>query len=176
MRTYTPKASEITRAWHIIDATDVVLGRLASQTAILLRGKHKATYAPHVDTGDFVIIINAEKVQLTGDKRQEHFYWHTGYPGGIKSRTKAQILEGAHPERAQPPQRERQSDGPRLTGQTLHPVHGVLAHDGDNGVVRRDKSGKQGISPSGEATRARFRQHAPTLRTGPREQTAHLVA
>ncbi|WP_306514686.1 50S ribosomal protein L13, partial [Janibacter hoylei] len=68
MRTYTPKGGDITRQWHIIDATDVVLGRLASQAAVLLRGKHKTTFAPHVDTGDFVIIINADKIALTGAK------------------------------------------------------------------------------------------------------------
>ena len=79
MRTYTPKPGEITRTWHVIDATDVVLGRLASQTAILLRGKHKATFAPHVDVGDFVIIINAEKVALTGAKlQQKKAYHHSG--------------------------------------------------------------------------------------------------
>mgnify|MGYP003383578285 CR=1 FL=1 len=100
MRTYTPKAGEITRAWHVIDATDVVLGRLASQTAILLRGKHKPTFAPHVDTGDFVIIINAEKVVFTGKKREDKiFYWHTGWIGGIKERSMAQILDGRFPER-----------------------------------------------------------------------------
>ena len=86
MRTYTPKAGEITRAWHVIDATDVVLGRLASQTAILLRGKHKPTFAPHVDTGDFVVIINADKVVLTGAKAaQKRAYRHSGFPGGLKS-------------------------------------------------------------------------------------------
>lgn len=100
MRTYTPKASEITRAWHIIDATDVVLGRLASQTAILLRGKHKATYAPHVDTGDFVIIINAEKVALTGAKlEKKKAYRHSGYPGGLTATSYTQLLE-QHPTRA----------------------------------------------------------------------------
>ena len=100
MRTYTPKGGEITRQWHIIDATDVVLGRLASQAATLLRGKHKTTLAPHVDTGDFVIIINADKVQMTGNKRDDKkYYWHTGHPGGIKHRTARQVLEGAHPER-----------------------------------------------------------------------------
>lgn len=100
MRTYTPKASEITRAWHVIDATDVVLGRLASQTAILLRGKHKATYAPHVDTGDFVIIINAEKVALTGAKlEQKKAYRHSGYPGGLTATSYTQLLE-QHPTRA----------------------------------------------------------------------------
>ena len=94
MRTYTPKAAEITRQWHVIDATDVVLGRLASQTASLLRGKHKATFAPHVDTGDFVIIINAEKVALTGAKlEQKRAYRHSGYPGGLKSESYAQLLD-----------------------------------------------------------------------------------
>ncbi|GAA1153767.1 50S ribosomal protein L13 [Ornithinicoccus hortensis] len=100
MRTYTPKASEITRAWHVIDATDVVLGRLASQAAILLRGKHKTTYAPHVDTGDFVIIINAEKVALTGAKlEQKKAYRHSGFPGGLTAVGYEQLLE-KHPTRA----------------------------------------------------------------------------
>lgn len=100
MRTYTPKASEITRAWHVIDATDVVLGRLASQAAILLRGKHKATYAAHVDTGDFVIIINAEKFALTGAKmEQKKAYRHSGYPGGLTATGYDQMLE-QHPTRA----------------------------------------------------------------------------
>jgi large subunit ribosomal protein L13 len=99
MKTFTATPADIEKKWILIDAEGVVLGRLASIVAMRLRGKHKATYTPHMDMGDNVIVINAEKVQLTGDKRQENFYWHTGYPGGIKSRTKAQILEGAHPER-----------------------------------------------------------------------------
>jgi large subunit ribosomal protein L13 len=100
MRTYTPKASEVTRAWHVIDATDIVLGRLASQTAILLRGKHKTIFAPHVDTGDFVIIINADKIALTGAKlEQKKAYRHSGYPGGLKAETYQQLLE-KHPTRA----------------------------------------------------------------------------
>ena len=93
MRTYTPKPGEITRTWHVIDATDVVLGRLASQTAILLRGKHKTTFAPHVDGGDFVIIINAEKVALTGAKlEQKKAYRHSGFPGGLKSTSYTELL------------------------------------------------------------------------------------
>ncbi len=93
MRTYTPKPGEVTRTWHIIDATDVVLGRLASQTAILLRGKHKTTFAPHVDTGDFVIIVNADKVALTGAKlEQKKAYRHSGFPGGLKSTTYQELL------------------------------------------------------------------------------------
>jgi large subunit ribosomal protein L13 len=100
VRTYTPKAGDVTRAWHVIDATDVVLGRLASQTAILLRGKHKTIFAPHVDTGDFVIIINAEKVALTGAKlEKKKAYRHSGYPGGLKAQTYEQMLD-KHPTRA----------------------------------------------------------------------------
>ncbi len=93
MRTYSPKPGEIERRWHVIDATDVVLGRLASQTAILLRGKHKPTFAPHVDTGDFVIIINADKVALTGSKLdQKKAYRHSGYPGGLRATTYAELM------------------------------------------------------------------------------------
>ena len=84
MRTYSPKPADIQREWHVIDAADVVLGRLAVQTATLLRGKHKPTYAPHVDGGDFVIIVNAGKVALSGDKRETKLaYRHSGYPGGL---------------------------------------------------------------------------------------------
>ncbi|MBG6085423.1 50S ribosomal protein L13 [Zhihengliuella flava] len=94
MRTYTPKPGDADRQWHVIDATDVVLGRLASQTATLLRGKHKPTFAPHQDMGDFVIIVNAEKVALTGAKlEQKRAYRHSGYPGGLKSETYAELLE-----------------------------------------------------------------------------------
>ena len=99
-RTYTPKAGEIQRDWLVIDATDVVLGRLASHAAVLLRGKHKPTFANHVDTGDFVIIINAEKVALTGQKlEQKKAYRHSGYPGGLKSVTYDELL-AKNPERA----------------------------------------------------------------------------
>jgi large subunit ribosomal protein L13 len=93
VRTYTPKSGEIQRVWHIIDATDVVLGRLASQTAQLLRGKHKPVFAPHTDTGDFVIIINAEKISLSGNKLADKRAWrHSGYPGGIRSVSYAELM------------------------------------------------------------------------------------
>ncbi|HEX7536293.1 MAG TPA: 50S ribosomal protein L13 [Dermatophilaceae bacterium] len=93
MRTYTPKPAEVERKWLVIDATDVVLGRLASQTAILLRGKHKPTFAPHVDGGDFVIIINADKVVLTGNKMvQKKAYHHSGFPGGLKATSYQDLL------------------------------------------------------------------------------------
>ncbi len=100
MRTYTPKPGEVTRQWHVIDATDIVLGRLASQVAVLLRGKHKPTFAPHVDTGDFVVIVNADKVALTGAKlEQKKAYRHSGFPGGLRSRTYAEMLD-KHPAKA----------------------------------------------------------------------------
>jgi large subunit ribosomal protein L13 len=100
VRTYSPKPGEIERQWHVIDAADVVLGRLASHTATLLRGKHKPVFAPHVDTGDFVIIVNAAKVALTGNKRQQkRAYRHSGYPGGLRSIAYSDLL-AKHPERA----------------------------------------------------------------------------
>ncbi|MGA0567079.1 50S ribosomal protein L13 [Rathayibacter sp. KR2-224] len=93
-RTFSPKASEIQRNWVVIDATDVVLGRLASHTAAILRGKNKPTFAPHVDTGDFVVIINADKVALTGQKAlQKKAYRHSGYPGGLKAVSYSELLE-----------------------------------------------------------------------------------
>jgi large subunit ribosomal protein L13 len=100
VRTYSPKPGEIERHWHVIDAADVVLGRLATHAATLLRGKHKPVFAPHVDTGDFVIVINAEKVALTGNKRQTKVaYRHSGYPGGLKTIRYDELLT-KRPERA----------------------------------------------------------------------------
>jgi large subunit ribosomal protein L13 len=100
VRTYTPKPGDVQRDWYVIDATDVVLGRLASQVAILLRGKHKPTFAPHVDGGDFVIIINADKVALSGNKRETKMaYRHSGYPGGLTATPYGEFLD-TKPERA----------------------------------------------------------------------------
>lgn len=100
MKTYSMKASEIEKKWHIIDATDLVLGRLSSLIAMYLRGKHKPQFTPHMDCGDYVVVVNAEKVHLTGNKlKDKKFYWHTGHPGGIKERTIGKLLEGKHPER-----------------------------------------------------------------------------
>ena len=100
MKTYTAKPADIEKKWILIDAEGVVLGRLASIIAMRLRGKHKATFTPHMDMGDNVIVINADKVQLTGNKRADKtYYWHTGHPGGIKQRTAGQLLEGKFPER-----------------------------------------------------------------------------
>ncbi len=100
MRTYSPKPGDVNREWHVIDATDVVLGRLASQVAVLLRGKHKPIFAPHVDTGDFVIVINAEKVALTGQKREQKMdYRHSGFPGGLRATNYVELL-ATNPRRA----------------------------------------------------------------------------
>ncbi len=100
MRTYSPKPGDIERTWHVIDATDIVLGRLASQAATLLRGKHKPTFAPHMDGGDFVIIINADKVALTGQKlKQKMDYRHSGYPGGLSATSYSELME-SNPRRA----------------------------------------------------------------------------
>jgi large subunit ribosomal protein L13 len=100
MKTYSAKPAEVDKKWLVVDAEGVVLGRLASQVAKILRGKHKPSFTPHVDCGDNVIIVNAEKVRLTGNKAAaKTYYWHTGYAGGIKERKAGEILEGRHPER-----------------------------------------------------------------------------
>ncbi len=99
MKTFTATPADIDKKWILIDAEGVVLGRLAAGIAMRLRGKHKPTFTPHMDMGDNVIVINAEKVQITGNKREERNYRHTGHPGGIKFRTTGQLLDGAHPER-----------------------------------------------------------------------------
>jgi large subunit ribosomal protein L13 len=94
VRTYSPKPGDLTREWHVIDATDVVLGRLAVQVATLLRGKHKPTYAPHVDTGDFVVVINADKIALSGNKRDAKMaYRHSGHPGGLSATPYGELLD-----------------------------------------------------------------------------------
>jgi large subunit ribosomal protein L13 len=100
MKTYTAKPSELNKQWTLIDADGLVLGRLASLIANHLRGKHKVTFTPHMDDGDYIVVINAEKVHLTGKKRHDSiFYYHTGYPGGIKGISKGKILDGKFPER-----------------------------------------------------------------------------
>lgn len=94
LRTYSPKPDDITRAWHIVDADGLVLGRLATEVAAILRGKHKPTFAPHVDTGDHVIVVNADKVVLTSNKADSKLaYRHSGYPGGLRSTSYAELLE-----------------------------------------------------------------------------------
>lgn len=100
MKTYSAKPDEVDKKWVVIDAEDAVLGRLAAQVANILRGKTKPTFTPHIDCGDNVIIVNAEKVRMTGKKRRDKvYYWHTNHPGGIKQRTADQVLSGRYPER-----------------------------------------------------------------------------
>jgi len=100
MKTFSAKPAEVEKKWVLIDADGLVVGRLASLIAMRLRGKHRPGYTPHVDCGDNVIVVNADKVAFTGNKRRDKtYYWHTGYPGGIKQRKAQQILEGRHPER-----------------------------------------------------------------------------
>jgi len=119
MKTYTATPADIEKKWNLIDADGIVLGRLASIIAMRLRGKHKASFTPHMDCGDNVIVVNAEKIQMTGKKREENFYWHTGHPGGIKSRTKQQILDGAHPERVITQAVKRMLPGNKLSRQIM---------------------------------------------------------
>ena len=116
MKTFSATPADIEKKWILIDAEGVVLGRLASIVAMRLRGKHKASFTPHMDMGDNVIVINADKVQMTGKKRTDKkYYWHTGHPGGIKHRTAEQILEGAHPERVVTKAVQRMLPGNRLS-------------------------------------------------------------
>ncbi|MGC8202365.1 50S ribosomal protein L13 [Aliiroseovarius sp. PTFE2010] len=120
MNTFTATPADIDKKWIIIDAEGVVLGRLASIIAMRLRGKHKPSFTPSMDMGDNVIVINADKVQLTGKKRTDKVhYWHTGYPGGIKSRTAGQILEGDHPERLVTKAVQRMLPGGKLSRQQM---------------------------------------------------------
>lgn len=114
MKTFSATPADIDKKWILIDAEGVVLGRLASIIAMRLRGKHKASFTPHMDMGDNVIVINADKVQLTGKKLDKPNYWHTGHPGGIKSRTTGEILEGKFPERVVMQAVKRMLPGNRL--------------------------------------------------------------
>jgi large subunit ribosomal protein L13 len=120
MKTFTATPADIEKKWVLIDAEGVVLGRLATIVANLLRGKHKPTFTPHMDMGDNVIVINADKVQMTGNKREDkRYYWYTGFPGGIKFRTARQVLEGAHPERVVEKAVERMISRNRLGRQQM---------------------------------------------------------
>ena len=120
MKTFSVTPADIDKKWIIIDAEGVVLGRLASIVAMRLRGKHKATFTPSMDMGDNVIIVNADKIQLTGKKRTDKlFYWHTGHPGGIKQRSMEQILEGKHPERVVTKAVQRMLPGGKLSRQQM---------------------------------------------------------
>jgi large subunit ribosomal protein L13 len=124
MKTYSAKPADVQKKWILVDAEGVVLGRLASVLAMRLRGKHRATFTPHVDTGDNIIVINAEKVRLTGNKAEQSvFYWHTGYPGGLKERTARQRLESKFPNRVIEKAVERMLPGGPLGRKILKNLH-----------------------------------------------------
>lgn len=121
MKTYSAKPSEVEKKWLLIDAEGLVLGRLATIVATRLRGKHKPMYTPHIDTGDNVVIINAEKVLLKGNEKSSKkvYYWHTGYPGGIKERTAEKLLGGKHPDRVIKKAVQRMLPGGALSNQQM---------------------------------------------------------
>lgn len=124
MKTYSAKPGDVQRDWFVVDAEDVVLGRLASIVASRLRGKHKPTFTPHMDCGDNIIVVNAGKVRLTGKKRTDKTYYrHTGYPGGIKSATAGEILDGKHPERVVHKAVERMISRSPLGRQQMRKLH-----------------------------------------------------
>ena len=120
MKTFTATPADIEKSWVVIDAEGIVLGRLASIVAMRLRGKHKPTFTPHMDMGDNVIVVNADKVQITGKKRTDrHYYRHTGHPGGIKSTTADEILTGKFPERVVTMAVKRMLPGNKLSRQVM---------------------------------------------------------
>lgn len=125
MSTVSAKPGEVAREWFVIDADGLVLGRLASLIAMRLRGKHKPAYTPHVDCGDHIVVVNAEKVAMTGNNKPDdkRYYWHTGYPGGVKHRTARQVLDGAHPERVIEKAVERMMPKTKLARAAIKKLH-----------------------------------------------------
>jgi large subunit ribosomal protein L13 len=120
MKTFSAKPSDIEKKWLLIDADGLVVGRLAALIAMRLRGKHKPIFTPHMDCGDNIVVVNADKVLFTGNKRTDKiYYWHTGYPGGIKSRTADKILDGRFPERVLEKAVERMMPGGPLSRRQL---------------------------------------------------------
>ena len=155
MTTYSQKPRDVERDWFVIDADGLVLGRLASIVAMRLRGKHKPTYTPHVDCGDNIIIINAAKVGLTGNKRTDKtYYWHTGHPGGIKSRTADKILDGNHPERVMIKAVERMVTRNRLGRQQMKKLHVYAGPDHPHEAQAPQILDVAGMSSKNQANRA----------------------
>ena len=129
MKTFSATPADVDKKWILIDAEGIVLGRLASIIAMRLRGKHKTTFTPSMDMGDNVIVINSEKVQMTGNKRDEMYYWHTGHPGGIKEKSKADILDGKHPERILQKAVQRMLPGGKLSKLQMTHLRCVVGPD-----------------------------------------------
>ena len=155
MTTYSQKPREVERNWYLIDADGLVLGRLASIVAMRLRGKHKTTFTPHVDCGDNIIIINAAKVGLTGNKRADKtYYWHTGYPGGIKSRSAEKILDGNQPERVMIKAVERMITRNRLGRQQMKKLHVYAGPEHPHQAQNPQLLDVAGMSPKNLVNRA----------------------
>jgi len=155
MITYSQKPRDVERDWFVIDADGLVLGRLASIVAMRLRGKHKPTYTPHVDCGDNIIIINAAKVGLTGNKRTDKtYYWHTGHPGGIKSRTADKILDGNHPERVMIKAVERMVTRNKLGRQQMKKLHVYAGPDHPHEAQAPQILDVAGMNSKNQANRA----------------------
>lgn len=148
MKTYSAKPADIRKSWVLIDADGLVLGRLASIVASRLRGKHKPTFTPHMDTGDNVIIVNAGKVQLTGRKRaNKTYYRHTGYPGGIRSTTAGKILEGKHPERVVVKAVQRMLPGNKLSRKLMTNLRVYAGPEHPHEAQRPDVIDVGGMNP-----------------------------
>lgn len=140
MKTYSAKPSEIEKKWYLIDAEGLVVGRLAALIATRLRGKHKPTFTPHMDCGDNIIVVNADKVVFTGNKRNDKtYYWHTGHPGGIKERKAHQILEGKHPERVVKKAVERMLPGGPLSRQQMSNLKVYAGSEHPHGAQQPEK-------------------------------------
>ena len=155
MKTYSQKPLEVERDWFVIDAEGLVLGRLASIVAMRLRGKHKPTFTPHVDCGDNIIIINAQKVGLTGNKRNDKtYYWHTGHPGGIKSRTADKILDGNHPERVMIKAVERMISRNPLGRQQMKKLHVYAGSEHPHEAQNPQSLDIAAMNPKNSANRA----------------------
>ena len=153
MKTYSAKPAEVEKKWYVIDAEGVVLGRLAAVVAGRLRGKHKPTYTPHIDCGDNIVIVNAEKVRLTGAKREAAvFRWHTGYPGGLKSRTMAERLEGKHPERVVVKAVERMVPRGPLGRQQMRKLHVYAGPDHPHEAQKAEALDVAAMNPKNKRT------------------------
>jgi len=148
MKTYSARPDDVEKKWYVIDAEDVVLGRLASQIALRLRGKHKPMYTPHIDCGDNIIVVNAEKVKLTGRKaEQKTYYWHTGHPGGIKERKAGHILDGKHPERVIQKAVERMISRNPLGRQQMRKLHVYAGTDHPHAAQSPEVLDVAGMNP-----------------------------
>ncbi|MEL6946085.1 MAG: 50S ribosomal protein L13 [Pseudomonadota bacterium] len=153
MKTFSQKPAEVEKKWIVIDADGVVPGRLASFVANRLRGKHKPTFTPHVDDGDSVIIVNADKVAFTGNKRTDKkYYWHTGYPGGIKERTARALLEGRFPERVMQKAVERMMPGGPLSRRQMKNLYVYAGPDHKHEAQQPETVDFSGLNPKNKRT------------------------